>query len=235
VNGQIVILGGGGHAKVVVDIIRRIGSLDIVGYTDLGVGALGTTAYLGGDEILPELRRRGVAYAFVALGDNALRVERGAHARALGFILPALVCPSATLSPSAQVGAGALVMSGCVVNADACIGDLAIVNTRASVDHDCVIGPGAHVAPGAVLAGNVAVGEGAVIGAGATVINGMSIGPGAVVAAGAVVTRPVPGDALVAGVPAKRLRAARNAAGGPLRGFREPAPPTLQAVSAGDS
>lgn len=208
---RVILLGGGGHAKVVIDVIRRLGSFDLVGYTDPTPRTLGGANHLGDDDILPQLRREGVTHAFVALGNNAVRAERGEHLRRLGFTLQALICPSAVVSPSAQIGSGALVMSGCIVNADACIGDLAIINTRASVDHDCVIGVGSHVAPGAVLAGNVAVGELALIGAGVTVIAGMSIGPGAVVGAGAVVTCPVPRHTVVGGVPARPLRRARMA------------------------
>lgn len=220
----LVIVGGGGHAKVVADILRRRGDYAIAGYTDAAGRHDFDLRYLGNDGALARLVGEGVKYAFVAIGDNAARARLGAMLRRFGYLLPTVACPSAIISASAVLGGGALLASGCVVNADTRVDEFAIVNTRASVDHDCRVGAAAHIAPGATLLGRVTVGPGALVGAGATVIGGITIDPGAVVGAGAVVTRPVHTGGVVAGVPARPL------------GTPEPAAPDWPAaVAIGDS
>ena len=97
-------------------------------------------------------------------------------------------------------------MAGAVINADATVADLAIVNTRAAVDHDCEIGEAAHVAPRAALAGGVRVGPLAFIGAGATIIPGVSVGESTVIGAGATVISDLGPNLVAVGVPAKPLQ-----------------------------
>lgn len=113
------------------------------------------------------------------------------------------VHPSATVSQTAQIGAGTVVMQGAIIQSDARIGHHSIVNSGASVDHECRIGDFVHISPHATLCGNVHVGEGAWIGAGATVIPGIKIGRWATVGAGSVVIRDIPDGATAYGNPAK--------------------------------
>lgn len=203
----VVIVGAGGHAKVIVELIRAEGRYHPVGCTDSGAAAGGVLGlpWLGTDEALPALRAQGVRHAFVALGGNALRLKVARAVEALGFELVNALSPRAVLSPSARIGRGVAVMAGAVVNAEASVGDLAIINTNASVDHDCVIGEAAHVAPGCALAGNVRVGALAFLGAGTAVIPGITIGEGATVGAGAAVVRDVAAKTVAVGVPARPL------------------------------
>ena len=129
----VVVIGAGGHAKVVIELIRAQGLYDVMGCTDREpqqqdvVGA----PILGGDDVLPDLYAQGVRHCFVALGDNALRRKVAAQVTALGFELVNAISPKAVVSPTARLGRGVAVMAGAVINADATIGDLAIVNTRA--------------------------------------------------------------------------------------------------------
>lgn len=211
-DGPVVVLGAGGHAKVVLEVLREAGET-VVGLTDadpapravLGAPVLGT------DAALPDVLARGCRRAFVALGDNAVRRRVAEQAMALGFELASAISPRAVVSPSARLGRGVAVMAGAVINADAEIGDLAIVNTGAVVEHDCRLGAAAHLGPRAALAGGVVVGEGAFLGVGASVIPGVTIGAAAVVGAGACVVRDVPEGARIAGVPARALLARREA------------------------
>lgn len=200
----VVIIGGGGHAKVVIEILRAAGETvaaivdaDPTPRTILGVPVVGD------DLALPALRERGLTRLFVAVGDNRLRETLGRKARGMGFILANAVHPSAIVSPSARLGEGVAVMAGAVINAESQIADLAIINTGAVVDHDCRLGAAAHVAPGAALAGGVSVGDRAFLGVGVRVIPGVTIGADTVVGAGGVVVRNLPAAVLAVGVPAK--------------------------------
>jgi UDP-perosamine 4-acetyltransferase len=209
---KIVVIGGGGHAKVVIEVLLAAG-WEVAGFTDAGTPAgrtFGTVPCLGGDAALPAVRAAGVETAIVALGDNALRARLAAAVRALGFTLGNAVHPRACLSPSVGLGSGIAVMAGAVINAATTIGDGSIVNTGATVDHDNRIGAFVHIAPGCHLAGYVTIGDGALIGVGSTVGRGrpLSIGAGAVAGSGSVVIHDVPAGATVFGNPARQPGAA---------------------------
>jgi UDP-perosamine 4-acetyltransferase len=200
----VVIIGAGGHAKVVIDLLNSSG-VPIFGLTDVDGSPrriLGAPV-LGNDEILPSLFTQGVRHAFVALGDNRLRLAMGTRVHALGFDLVNAISPRATISPSARLGRGVAIMAGAVINADAQIGDLAIINTGAGVDHDTFVGRGSHVGPGAAVAGGVHIGSGALLGVGSSVAPGCSIGEGATIGAGACVIDDIAPDLVAVGVPAR--------------------------------
>jgi len=202
---QVLLIGAGGHAKALVDLLRAARWPEPAGALDdspdpadvLGVPVLGTTAQLAA------LRPQGLAAVVVALGDNALRARFGAVARALGYALPTLVHPAATIAASARLGAGCVVLPLAVLGAEAVAGDLVILNTASVAEHDCVLEEAAHLAPGAILSGGVRVGARALVGVGAAVLPGIAIGADAVIGAGAAVTADVPPGARVAGVPAR--------------------------------
>ena len=205
--GRVLVIGAGGHAKVVVELLRAAGH-EIAGLIDPAPAApliLGVPV-LGDDTTLPALRASGLATAVVALGSNRARQLAGERLLALGFALPAVCHPAAILSPSALVEPGAVVMAGACVGAEALVGRFAIVNTRAVVEHDNRIGPAAHVAPGCTLAGNVTVGDRTLVGAGSAVRPGIRIGADAVIGVGSGVVTDIPDGAVVGGVPARPLR-----------------------------
>lgn len=215
-NALCVILGGGGHARVVIDILQVCGAVTPYAILDrdrslwnqqmLGV------PILGGDELLPELVGRGVTHFVVAvgsvgsIGDQHPRRQLFEIGLAQGLAPLVVQHPTAVCSRFAQVGLGSVIFPTAVVNAGAFLGANVIVNTGAIVEHDCYIGDHAHIATGARLASTVRVGTGAHIGAGATLRQGVSIGEGAVVGAGAVVVRDVPPRVVVVGVPSRFLK-----------------------------
>ncbi|HEX8360765.1 MAG TPA: acetyltransferase [Longimicrobium sp.] len=212
---KVLVWGGGGHGKVVADVVRASGA-DLAGYADADPAKLGQEAEPGGArviaseaELLAALTSGqplpgGADAVALAVGDCARRL---ACLRAAGErVTPPLVHPSAVVSPSARVGGGTVVMPGAVVNAGAVLGEAVIVNSGAVVEHDCALEDGVHLSPGAVLSGGVRVEAESWIGSGAVVIPGIRIGRGAVVGAGAVIIRDVPAGATVVGNPGRIVR-----------------------------
>lgn len=204
----LILLGAGGHAKVLLSTLLQQGSR-VIGFVDpdKSRGKLLGIPHLGGDEAVlahsaSEVRLvNGVGS--VGSISNRLRVYEYFRTRGYSFAsvihASAIIAPEAELSDGVQIMAGAILQTGCVV------GENCIINTGARVDHDCIIRAHAHVAPGAVLSGDVHVGARAHIGAGATVIQGVQIGDDSIVGAGAVVLWDVPASSTVVGVPARPL------------------------------
>ncbi|QAY65549.1 acetyltransferase [Paenibacillus protaetiae] len=204
---KVVVIGAGGHAKVIIDILLADPSIEIAGCTSRQQNRMcAGVPVLGDDSILPELYYQGVRHAFIAIGDNRMRYKLSLQTAAIGFQPVNAVSPRAYVAQSASLGAGIAVMPGAVINAEASIMDYAIINTNASVDHECEIGRFCHIAPGSALSGNVKVGEGSFLGTGTSVIDGISIGSWTTVGAGSTVVRPLPSDCVAYGVPAKVIR-----------------------------
>ncbi len=200
----VLVLGAGGHGKVVADILMSQGIL-VRGFLDdnpaiWGERRLGIPI-LGGIEAYAEFDPTGL---ILGVGEIAMRKEIVAR---LDYRAHFLWCnaihPRATVARSVRLGRGIAVMAGAVVNPDAILGNHCVINTGATVDHDCAIGTHAHVAPGAHLAGGVQVGVGAMIGIGASITPAQRIGTDAIVAAGAVVINDVLDGLVVKGVPAR--------------------------------
>lgn len=211
---KIIVIGAGGHAKVIIEVIRAAGHYDILGLIDPGeIRSLLGVPVLGDDAQVASLYQRGVRTAVVALGNNRLRQEIGTQLCAVGFDLPALVHPGACLSPSARIEGGAVVMCGATVGTEATVRRLAIINTGAIVEHDNDIGEAAHIGPGCALAGSVRIGERALVGVGSAVRPNVSIGADATVGAGSAVVADVPPGAVVGGVPARRLHLSSTRSG----------------------
>jgi sugar O-acyltransferase (sialic acid O-acetyltransferase NeuD family) len=212
----VVGLGAGGHAKVVIEILRLLGGYEFAGLLDpkpelWGTEVLGIKV-LGDDTLLNDLYQQGARCAFVGVGtvgDTRTRKKLYESAQAAGFAAAAAVHPRAAISESAQVGDGPTVMAGVIINAEARIGDNVIVNTGAIIEHDCLIGSHSHIATGARLAGAVHVAEGVHIGMGASIRQGLNVGRNAIVGAGAVVIEDVPEGTTVVGVPARILEKAK--------------------------
>lgn len=209
---QVLGLGAGGHAKVVIEILRLTGGYDIIGLLDQREELWGTSVsrvkVLGGDSMMSDIFAGGTRCAFIGVGSverTEIRKRLYDQARNTGFVLARAVHPKAIVSSDAEIGDGPIIMAGAIVNAAARIGDNVIINSGAIIEHDCMIADHVHVATGARLSGGVTVQTGAHIGIGATVKQGVNIGSEAVVGAGAVVIRDVPNGATVVGVPAKDL------------------------------
>ena len=208
-NLPFLIIGAGGHAKVVLDLLLALGHT-VAGMLEVDPKSVGRQIL--GHAVLAE----GAALAdyppgsvVLANGVGGIGVTGPRHRvfdtmTAKGYFFPALVHPSAIIARDVVVGDGAQVMAGAIIQTGARIGRNAIINTRAAIDHDCVISEHCHMAPGAVLSGDVHLGQGAHVGVGAVVIQGIRIGADACVGAGAAVIRDVAPHSVVTGVPAHR-------------------------------
>jgi UDP-perosamine 4-acetyltransferase len=201
---ELVILGAGGHARVVADACLTAGRR-LRGFLDMRTPERPLPAPLLGDDTLLSSAALRDCELLIGIGSEAGRARCASSAAVHGHRLACIVHPSATLARDVTIAPGAVVFAGAVVNTGSAIGPLAVVNTAATIDHDCVLAECAQVGPGARLAGNVHIGERAFIGTGAIVLPGRRVGTDAVVGAGAVVTRDVADATTVVGVPAKPI------------------------------
>lgn len=192
---------------MVIEALRADGRFTPVGVLDPAArGEVDGVPVRGGDEILPHLLVEGVDAAVVgvgAVGDTALRRRLHDRAKGLGFEVPPIVHPRASVAATARLEAGCMVASGAVIGPGARLGEGALINSNAVVDHDCDVGAFAHIAPGAALSGGVVVGAGAHVGTGAAVVQHITIGDDAVIGAGAAVVTDIPAGAVAVGVPAR--------------------------------
>jgi sugar O-acyltransferase (sialic acid O-acetyltransferase NeuD family) len=193
----MIIIGGGGHAKVLADIALLNKVERIVFWVDQPSGE----SLIGWP--LEKRLDQASEPVIIGIGDNASRKRVAGELRA---DFTSLVHPSAILARSSSIGAGTVVMAGAIINPHSSIGQHAIINTGAVIDHDARIDDYVHISPNATLAGTVTVGEGSWVGAGATVIQGIKIGKWAIIGAGAVVIRDVPDYAVAVGNPAKIIK-----------------------------
>ena len=210
----IIVIGGGGHGRVVIDALLRGGAM-LRGVIDpdcrVAAQLPGSVPWLGGDDVLasyPPAHYR-LANGIGGIGEPQRRRAFETFRQA-GYAFAAVQHPSAIIASSSVVlGEGCQIMAGAVVQSGALIGTDAIVNTRAAVDHDCVVGDHSHVAPGVVLCGGVVVGDDTHVGAGAVVIQGIRIGRGCIIGANATVLRDVP-DGIIMFTRGERHEASRR-------------------------
>jgi UDP-perosamine 4-acetyltransferase len=207
---KCLIIGAGGHGKVVLEILHAAKKHEPVGFIDADPSLAGQTIgglkVLGAANALPKLKAQKIKHAIIAIGDNRARRTYAQLLDQHGFILINAVHPKAIVAKSATLGKGVVIAAGAMVGPEAFIGDLAIINTGALVEHECVIGEAVHIGPTAALAGRVRVGELAFVGLGAKVIQCLTVGAEAVVGAGTVVIRDVAAKTTVVGVPARIIK-----------------------------
>ena len=207
---KIIVYGASGHGKVVLDILLAADTPNVAGFVDDSPGQRGKTVLgrivLGDGAWLDEEVRRGDVCVALGIGNNMVRHGIAEGLRRAGASLHLAVHPRATVSASARVGDGTVVMAGVVINPSAIVGEGVILNTCCVVEHDVVVGHFAHISPNATLGGGVHIGDFSHVGLGASILPGIRIGAHVIIGAGATVTRDLE-DAIVAvGVPARVTR-----------------------------
>lgn len=194
---EMVLLGSGGHAKSVIDVIETLGNYEIYGVVDKG--EKGTSLYhnykiVGQDSDLQEIYNSGIRYAFVCigfLGQSTVRNRLYDELKQIGFKLPVLIDPTAILAQDVKIGEGTFIGKKAVVNSGAIIGKMAIINTAAIVEHDCWVGDFCHISVNSTLCGEVYVEDESFVGAGTTVIQKIRIGKNCIIGAGSIVVKNV--------------------------------------------
>jgi len=207
---NIIVIGGGGHAKVVISILKKNYQFNIIGYSDLeDYGPLLNINYIGNDDLVIENYADKSINVILGVGQiksPELRkhlVEQYINA---GFKFPAIISPQAIVNESVVVGNGTVVMDNVVINTGSIIGNYSILNTSSIIEHDCNIGDFVHIAPGVTLSGEVAICNNTFIGAGSTVANSVSISENCIIGAGSFVRKNISQSGLYVGNPIKKYK-----------------------------
>ena len=195
-NNEFTLIGAGGHAKVIIELIEESGD-QVKEVMDNNPALTQLMDY----SVIPEQKPAG--HVIICVGNNKIRKRIAENSEGL---FGTAIHPKANISKRSPIGEGTVVMAGTSINAEAVIGKHCIINTNASVDHECKIGDFVHIGPNASLGGNVSVGEGSSIGIGSSVIQGINIGQWSTIGAGAVIVEDVPDFAVVVGVPGKIIK-----------------------------
>lgn len=194
---KIIILGKGGHAESLVDIVERENKYEIAGYViNDGRQPRESEKYpvIGSDMDLERIFESGIRNAALGigyLGKSGLREKLWNKLKTIGFSLPVICDPSAILAGNIRLGEGTMVGKGAIINANAFIGKMCIINTGAIIEHDCIVEAFSHISVGSVLCGEVQVGRASFVGANATVIQGKKIGSHCIIGAGTTVRKSV--------------------------------------------
>lgn len=201
---RIMIIGAGGHGKVVADIARLNGYKEILFLDDdLSRKTNGRYQVVGTGNDIDRYKEK--YDFFVAVGDNDIREKITVKLSEMNIEQPILIHPSATVDETVKIGEGTVIMANAVINADSKIGRGCIINTSATVDHDCIIDDYVHISPGVHIAGTVQIGRKTWIGAGSTVINNVTICEKCIVGAGSVVIKDIAEYGTYVGLPARKV------------------------------
>ncbi len=209
---DIVIIGAGGHAKVVIDIIERQARYNIIGVIDKshakGEDVLGYEI-LGDEDVLHNMIQEYPSLGgIIAIGDNFIRykVYEKISISLPEFIFVSAVHPEASIGKDVFIGDGTVIMAGATVNTSCSIGRFCIINTNSSLDHDSVMEDFSSLAPNAVTGGNVKIGEFSAVGIGAVVAHNINIGRHTVIGTAAAVINDIADYSVAYGVPAEVIR-----------------------------
>lgn len=201
----IVVIGDGGHGKVIQDIIfvGKLYKVFAVLDDKYNRAIKENNIIFGPISLAKELIKDGGVEFVIAIGNNIIRKKVADNLTKMGAKFATLIHPSASVSPFARIDEGTTIMAGGVINADAIIGKHVIINSLALIEHENEIGDYVHISPGAVLTGNVKIGGGSHVGANATIIPGKNIGEWTTIGAGSTVTKDLPNEVTAIGSPAR--------------------------------
>lgn len=210
-NKKILLVGGGGHCRSVIDSLLELRQFSELGIIDKiekkGKQVLGIQ-FIGCDEDLPQLFNAGYKYAFVtvgSIGNPNLRIKLLSQLNEIGFEIPTIIDPTAIVSRHVNIGKGVYVGKNAVINSGTVINQGAIINSGAIIEHDCKVGEFVHVASGAVLCGEVQIGNNTHIGARSVIKQQVKIGANSIIGMGSVVLKDIKANIVAYGNPCKEV------------------------------
>ena len=209
---NILILGAGGHAKVIVDIVELQSKYNLVGIIDQNLAEkepLLGYLLLGKEEDLAKLiKEHTIRGIIIAIGDNFIRSKAAARLKEnypeLSF--PSTIHPKTVIARDVKIEEGAVIMAGVSVNPGSTLGNFCILNTNAILDHDSSMGDFSSLAPGVTVGGDCKIGSYSAIGIGATLLHGIQVGEHSVIGAASLVNKAIPSYTVAYGLPAKEIR-----------------------------
>lgn len=208
---DLLLIGGGGHCRSIIDSLNQNKEFLIKGIIDLEerIGeAVAGYPVIGHDGQLKKFYSKGYQHAVISLGSigNAQVRERiYKEIKEIGFILPIIVDKTAIVSPDVKISEGTFIGKGCILNTGVEIGKCSIINTGAIIDHDSSIGDFVHIAPGSVLSGSVVIKDNVHLGTNCTVIQNITINENTLIGAGSVVVKSIDKDLKAYGNPCKEV------------------------------
>ena len=207
---KIIIIGAGGQAKVVYEILKHDRNVEVVGFVDpvlkepnekiIGLPILGDFS------VVPKMIKKGIKGFIVGIGPNQIRAQRFEEIKNMGLEPISAIHPTANIASNVEIGKGTVVSIGATIATGSKIGNNVIINTGAIVEHDNIIEDGVHIGPGAVLAGKVIIKKETFIGMRVAVKEFITIGKNVTVGAGAVVLEDIPDNVVAVGIPAKIIK-----------------------------
>lgn len=211
-NRGLVLVGGGGHCKSVLDAAVSMKYFDKIVITDpsipIGTKIMGYEV-VGSDDALLGLKNTGFDMAFITTGSiksTELRRKLAKKIISIGFVVPNIIDPSAQVSKFARMQHGIFIGKNAVVNSETILGNYSIINTGSIIEHECSIGDYSHIAVGGIICGNVYVGSDSFVGAGTTIAQGVHIGKNVIIGAGSLVLGDVYDNKIVYGL-VKKVKA----------------------------
>lgn len=209
---KIIVIGSGGHARIIIDIIEEVGKYEIDGIVTNDIfpnNMFDGYEILGNDEILDDLYKKGYYELAMGIGgfrDNKLRSAIFNKCKKIGFEFVTLIHPAAVISRTAKLGEGCVLFAGVIINPNTIINDNVVLATSATVDHDTVIKSHVLVSAGVTVGANDVIEEGVLLALGSKVISGVRIGKNILVGAGAVVVKDLEEPGIYLGIPAQKVR-----------------------------
>jgi len=209
---NVVIFGGSGHTKVLIDIIQKEGKYNLLGLIDnklpikskiLGYDVLGSESSLG-----MITKENNVYGGVIGIGDNSVRANVRDKILKIcpNFKFVNCIHPNSVIGKDVVIGEGNVVMAGAIINPSSTLKNHCIVNTNSSLDHDCVMSNFSSLAPNSTIGGNVTIGEFSVIGIGSNVLQGIKIGYNCIVGSGSLVCKDTTDNSVFYGIPSKYIR-----------------------------
>ena len=208
---KIVLIGGGGHCKIVISILKKLNNFVITGIVDnyKSDSFISGIKIIGTDDDLKDIYKSGIHDALITVGstkDNTKRYRLFNMAKEIGYNFPVIISPEAIVDESVKIGEGTVIMPGSIINIDSSIGKNCIINTGSIIEHDCNIGNHCHIATGVHISGEANISGLSFIGIGATIIQGIKIGKNVTIGAGSVVIKNISDNIIAVGNPAKIIR-----------------------------